>query len=78
MTTISLNQLNQIKKEAISKFINELSDLYYSNPALTMDMVNDAKDSVFKKLEKRQQRCLRKGISVINLTVHDQTGKGYE
>lgn len=73
MTTLTHERYNNIRKEAIEKFMLELEDLYYSNPTLTLEMVIEAKGKVFNKMDKRLAKNIRRGTPLIQLTVHGET-----
>lgn len=72
MTTITHERYNTIRKEAITKFIDELESMYYSNPELTMEMVVAAKDNVFSKMDKRLYKNIRRGTPLIRLSVYGE------
>lgn len=71
MTTITINQYNNIKKEAINKYMDEVwvstgynTDIGY--------MLESVRRDIFDKLDKRQERNKRKGVTMITLTTHGE------
>ncbi|QCQ59688.1 hypothetical protein HOV45_gp057 [Rheinheimera phage Barba8S] len=71
MTILSIEQYNDIKKEAISKYLKTVEDVLWQDND-TMSVLKRTKEDIFKKLDQRQEKCKRKGVVMIHLTTHGE------
>jgi len=69
MTTLTIQQYNDIKKEAIDKFIKHIESEYSDHLPL-MALLYSQKKEVFDKLDKRQEKQKRRGSTLIHITTH--------
>ena len=71
MTTMTINQYNNIKKEAINKYLSVVEDTLWDNPEV-LRCVQNIRDDVFHKLDQRQYKLEKKGVTMITLTTHGE------
>lgn len=71
MTKMTIQQYNDIKKEAIEKYIDCVWASTDYNSDIGM-MLQSVKQDVFSKLDKRLDRNKRKGVTMIHLTTHGE------
>lgn len=69
MTTMTINQYNNIKKEAINKYLSAVEDTFIANPEV-LDILQNIKDEVFRKIDQREYKLQKKGVTMIALTTH--------
>ena len=71
MSKLTIQQYNDIKKEAIDKFIEELAGNAKYNQSI-LSLLKDTRKKVFDKLDKRQEKNRRRGVTMIHLTTHGE------